>query len=803
MKKRILSFLLAAVMVLLLIPVIAVPVSATPSSITITGGSFVGYKGWLKAYDGQNRYTQRGGTFSVRDEYPITNAYDGNNTTYANTYGIDNYYPMAYLNGSGELVVDTTYNNVNVDVDINTYLASGLGKYYGIFTFTLTGAAALDTITVYSGMNKDGSVDAKKAFDVLYSADGTHWTLAGSYTGMGTASNWTSSTSSLATLNVPGNDDEASYVAVAFSSKDGQMKGNLWLFEVAVTGMLLNTVYSVSTAAELIDAVKAHNVSKNTADMIKLTADIVLPDSYTSDVGTRFIYGIFDGQGHTVYNLQSSFVWPYGNCLIKDFTVSNKTASGGSTFYITGKDNAVFGGNAVASEIAAGETSIIRNVTNERDLIGTDNYNGGFFGALTIAGTVKFEYCIANNRCLQRCDSPSSGGYGNNHKIGNYVGCMNSGTVVFENCVNNGEVNGSQVGGFIGIYSAGTTVTLTNCTNTGNITGIANGTAFGVAGGLIGGFNNATDVTSATTITITGCTNTGDVKVKYTADSSKDTAAGGFIGHAGGVDSGSAVVYNITINNCGVYDCTIDAVGDDDTYGQTSSSKEYAGSFLGKVSPQGDAHSIVAKNSYVSNVNVRADHARRFLGVGSYNKDLQPMAVNLVAVNLNKLNVSTGAVEEWDGARHSNCATFYSADTETYSFTQTDDDAISGGGAGSVQYASDKARFASTFDGDHKDDYKLIGYQIVASYNGGSSVKGWTKTSKFVFSSIYETLSTGANAVTANDLHAGDDWIFALTVENIPTNVGEVTFYVTPFIVKDDDSIIFGYTGTATHTFGS
>ena len=59
MKKRIFSFLLAAVMVLLLIPVIAVPVSATSTPISIVGGSFEGYKGWLTANDGQTRYKQR------------------------------------------------------------------------------------------------------------------------------------------------------------------------------------------------------------------------------------------------------------------------------------------------------------------------------------------------------------------------------------------------------------------------------------------------------------------------------------------------------------------------------------------------------------------------------------------------------------------------------------------------------------------------------------------------------------------------------------------------------------------------
>ena len=1009
MKKRIFSFLLAAVMVLLLIPVIAVPVSATSTPISIVGGSFEGYKGWLTANDGQTRYKQRAYTYGLRDTNPITCAFDGDAGTWTSAYSVVSYYPEQYLNASGELVRDNTYDNVNVTVDFATYQASGLGKYYGVFKFSLEGLAELNTITIKAG--PDGSkADSNKAFDILYSADGDHWAVAASYTDMTAPANWTSFADNVYTLNVPMGGVEARYVAYAVTTKSGQETGGLWLFEIAAEGTLLSesvsitagsfegyktflsssnasrrkekitlssshpiahaydgnqtgtyaggtggvggyypslyindsgelvrddtyynvsqtvnfstyaesglgkyygafkftlaeltyldtvtiwagpdgsnvdnvkafdvlysadgiywsvgasytgmtapanwttaendvftlkvpmggvvakyiafapsikdgqfnsslwlfeiaaagteidvsgsTVYEVGTAKELATAILLHNVSKSTADVIRLTADVALASTW-DNLGDRYIYGTFDGQGHTIYNLQASFVWPYGNCLIKNFTVSNKTASDGEYFSISGVGN-VFGGNAVASEIAAGKTAVIQNVTNDRDLLGSSNVNGGFFGSLTIAGTVRLENCVNNGDYLQ---NGGSGSANLNHKIGGFVGTMSGGTVVFVNCTNNGNVTASQAGGFIGIYDAGTTMTLTNCTNNGDITGLANGTAYGVAGGLIGGFNNSGTIGSDTTITITGCTNTGDVKVNYTADTNKDCAVGGFIGHAGG--SAGETVYNITIDNCGVYNCTIDAVGDDATYGNTDSGKEYAASFIGKISPRGTEHNIAAKRSYVNGVNVRADHARRFIGVGSFNTDIPAKAINLVVVNLNQLNVETGEVEEWSGARNSGCSMKYSAESGDI-FTQTDAGAITGGTAGFVQTAdtnadevTDKVRFASTL-GSNLDDYAQVGYMIIATW-GDSNIRGWTKSSKYVYTSLYAPDGSGTTK-TANQIHSGDSVIFAMTIEEISPYIGDVNFKAIPFVVLNDGRILFGRNGSSEISFGS
>ena len=1004
MKKRILSVLLAAVMVLLLIPVIAVPVSATPTSISIVSGSFEGYKGWLqKDQGGQTRYKQRGYTYTIQDSYPITNAFDGNTSTYAYTSSVVSYYPEIYINASGELVRDKTYDDVEVNVDFATYQASGLGKYYGVFSFTLEALAELDTVTIKAGPDSS-NVDSNKAFDILYSPDGIHWAVAASYTNMKAAANWDSYANSVYTLNVSMAGVGARHIAFAVSNKSGQETGGLWLFEIAATGTVVSAP-SVSITGGSFEAYKAflsgsssgrraesqplrdsnpityaydgntssyanspshndyfpaiylnatnelvrdsshdddgtdvnindylasgigkyygvykftlddtvalktvtiqagldgdnvdtnksfdilyspnginwyvaasyqgmqaqsrwtsvedgiatlevwmgNNVAKyvgfavsgtsgrvtggtwvfeiaitgtsaaaptvievgtekglraafsaygtNPSMTIRLAADITM--SSQSSLGG--IAGTFDGGNHTIYNFTGGkyFCYPLHNCVIENLIFSNLTEPDGSSFTVSNQKT-LFGDNATSSEIMEGETSIIRNVTNNRSLLGSGNTNGAFFATLTIAGKVRFENCVNNGDYIQ---NGGAGSANYNHKIGGFVGSMATGTVEFVNCVNNGDITASQAGGFIGVYATGTTITLTNCTNTGTITGLANGTAYGHAGGLIGAMNNRGKVTSTTTVTLTGCTNTGDILLQNTDNNTQAGAFGGLIGHAGGVDEGNASAYRITFDNCAVLNCTIDGL-DTDTYTQSGI---YAASFLGKVSPQGTGHTIIAKNCYVSNVGISANSARRFLGVGSYNVELPPKTINSVAVELNELDAA-GDVTDWNGSANSNSKREYSA---TDYFTQTDEDMITGGTAGFVQDNGDegagalpsKVRFASTLDDADIGSLELVGYQVVASYDGGASVHGWTKTTKFVYTSLNENLPDGSSpsTKTANQIHAGDDYIFAITVENIPSYIGDVTFIVTPFVVKNDGTILFGKKGSTVISFG-
>ena len=565
-------------------------------------------------------------------------------------------------------------------------------------------------------------------------------------------------------------------------------------------------VYEVANETELIAALEAHNSSKDRSEIIRLTGDIIIDDLDTwmttiwyNDHG--YIYGTFDGQNHTIYNFQNltktiggksytmnSFIWPNGNCLIKDFTISNKTASDGSKFTLSGTAG-IFGNNISTSEIKAGETAIIRNVTNERSLSGSSNFTGVFFNGLTIAGTVRFENCTNNGDYQQIADpSVDNSFYSNNHKIGGFVGCMNSGTVEFVGCTNNGNINASQAGGFIGIYK-NSTITMTNCTNTGDITGLSknNSKAYGIAGGFIGGYNNGTAVEGNTTITLTNCVNTGDIAVAYPSGTYSSYSIGGLIGHAGGSAEGKTCT--VTLNNCGVYGCTITTNGAD----------EYAAPLIGKCSPGSlDNYIITAYGCYVSQVNVIGGTARKLIGVGSADNSTRPNAYNCV---LN--DVTENGSEEWNGSKYSNLNVALSS---TNSFADTDTaNAISDGLAPAYQLAAaaadtTKVRFLATLKDGALTAYEKVGFFVTASYS--TTVKGWNLNSTTVYSSVVAA-GVDTNASAIYDGHGSEAYIFVATLEGINIPPQDVTFNVTPYVVNTDGSVLFGLTGQYVISVGS
>ena len=370
-------------------------------------------------------------------------------------------------------------------------------------------------------------------------------------------------------------------------------------------------VYEVSNYSELVDALIAHNTSQDPTEIIRLTDDIILESTFTSDVTTdRYVYGTFDGQGHTLYNMTndiSSIIWPYGNSLIENFTVSGKTAPEGDDLGITGQ-TCIFGDEPTASEIKAGETSIIRNVINERSLTsGVTNYGGFFFRRFNIAGTIRFENCINRGDYIHTSNS--------NMKLAGYIGYMDAGTVEFVNCSNEGTITSSQSGGFISVYRNGaSTIRMINCTNSGTVTGRYSSKCYGVAGGFIGGRDNAGSIGYNVTIEMTNCVNTGDILVSGSG-STKAGGIGGLIGCVGDATSGKNLSINLT--NCRVENCTIN----------TNGAGVYAAPLIGRCSPGSvSTYQIEATCCSVSNVNVIGGTARKLIGVASANDSTRPVA---------------------------------------------------------------------------------------------------------------------------------------------------------------------------------
>ncbi len=387
-------------------------------------------------------------------------------------------------------------------------------------------------------------------------------------------------------------------------------------------------VYEVSNCAELVEALTAHNVSKDPTETIRLTDDIILDPASYNTLGDRYVYGTFDGQNHTIYNMTNditSLVWPYGNSLIENFTVSKLTAPEGEEFTVT-KQTSLLGSEPTASEIKEGETSIIRNVKNERSIeSGVGNYGGLFIRKFNIAGTIRFENCINYGNYYQTND--------NTWQLGGFIGYMVQGTVEFVGCVNNGNITASNAGGFVAVYrDNSSTIRMTDCTNHGTITGW-NGSSkgYGVAGGFIGGYTNDGTLGYNYTIEMTNCVNDGDILV--TGNGTRATGIGGLIGCAGTSKSGKNL--SITLNKCRVENCTID----------TNGKGEYAAPLIGKCSPGSvNTYQIEAVCCSVSNVDVIGGTARKLIGVVSANDSTKPVAT---ACEFNNVTEDGSAV--WNG----------------------------------------------------------------------------------------------------------------------------------------------------------
>ena len=92
------------------------------------------------------------------------------------------------------------------------------------------------------------------------------------------------------------------------------------------------------------------------------------------------------------------------------------------------------------------------------------------------------------------------------------------------------------------------------------------------------------------------------------------------------------------------------------------------------------------------------------------------------------------------------------------------------------------ARFAATID---SLDYTNIGFKISATFEGGA--KEWNVDC----TKVYNALTAIENGVTVNvtaDQFEGI-YIYALTVSGVPNSVGAVTFTVTPYAQKGENTI--------------
>ncbi len=759
--------------------------SATGTAATSVSVSSVTYKSYQSYLSGtySNRRSWDRFTLTEGNKAIVNCETDkGGTVAYkAYSYPTKDYFPAVYLNDDGQLVRDSRYDNNGNDVNLATYQTEGYGKYYGVYIIKFATPVLLDSFVVY---NNTSWYHLTQAFDVLYSADGNIWTKKASYTGMGDWAKWdSSSTTSIdgsaclrKTTDMGGVN--AWYVAVAISSPAGQDDHRCCLWYTESTGRAATEVYA-SNSATLTNAVTYANSNPGTT--IKITKDMTC----NSTVGTISAADtVLDGQNHTIYNLQQTFVNVNGaGVTVKDLIFSNLTEPDGAEMRL--KHVVSLFGNIAGG--TADDPVSIKNVTNQRNVIEVNSICGQF--AQTVSGNVVFSDCVNEGNMI------ATNASGSNYKIGGFVGGVDTAgaEVTFSSCTNTGNVSGSQVGGFIGVFGdeAGVTITMTDCRNNGTVTGFADSVAnkgFGIAGGLIGGVNNTKTIVADTYITLTECVNNGDVRVENVEENSKQNAIGGLIGLAGAVaEKDRDTTVEINLYDCAVYGCDIDTAGAD----------FFAAPLIGKCSPQNDDYyNVTAKNCYVSKVNVSAPgNARKLIGVESYVQDDLIVSYNCVMNELTENGLETWNDYAYDGMK---------ADrkyTANNGFDDTDIENLIGKGkapyAQQATYQGEggtlrKVRFVgtiseATFDSETYDRY---GFFVTAKIKSDNSVKAWNLSG----TRVYESLNAnGLEELVADAL--GDTYAFALTITDIPANLA-ISFRVTPYLVAKDGSIIFGTSGT-------
>lgn len=285
-------------------------------------------------------------------------------------------------------------------------------------------------------------------------------------------------------------------------------------------------------------------------DEVKLGADIDL-GGYAWEPVPNFI-GIFDGQGHKIYNFTISsdaqyagFIGTLGSskaeeAVLKDvvFGSSNGTSyDGSSSITVTGaRSGWTYGGvvgYAQKKTLVSGVTSFIpvtaaASVTGKHGIGGIVGVgDGGSGNGITITGCHNYG-AVTDNSASETTE---------NSAIGGILGSTDGSHTTVSNCVNHAAIQNncigvSRLGGIVG-KAWDANCTIDNCSNEGNITNNAASVtdktsswdnAVGV-GGVLGAFTNKSGG-----LLVNKCSNSGAICFKAATNGSYRQAYGGVVG---------------------------------------------------------------------------------------------------------------------------------------------------------------------------------------------------------------------------------------------------------------------------------
>lgn len=278
-------------------------------------------------------------------------------------------------------------------------------------------------------------------------------------------------------------------------------------------------------------------------DEVKLGADINL-GGYAWTPVTTFL-GIFDGQGHKIYNFTASNSEDNRIGFIRTLGSSSGEAAVLKNVIFGSSDGANYDGTSSISLTIdsssswayaglvgyAQKNSLIQNVANFAPVVATATVTtkhalGGIVGAAgenaTIESCVNYADVSSNSACETTEDSA----------VGGVLGQTGNPDVKVISCTNNGVVSNYCIGvsciGGIVAKSSGTGLLLDECVNAGTINNYAAcvGSTKGnwdiSVGGIIGLMGNTT--------TVNKCSNTAVLYSRGTTNSSYDVCYGGIAG---------------------------------------------------------------------------------------------------------------------------------------------------------------------------------------------------------------------------------------------------------------------------------
>lgn len=303
----------------------------------------------------------------------------------------------------------------------------------------------------------------------------------------------------------------------------GGSEGNVSARYLYITGCDegLNTADTADGVIEISSLEDLQTKMTEAGKIYRLTQDLDLKDSepFTNSVfsATEGFSGIFDGNGHSIYNFSINATGDAGffNILAKNSNTMILNLSLG-----TAENPVAFTSTATNGTSVGGLTAYCHNNTTYRTLIDHVDLH---MNIVHTGGKVNFGGFIGTTRTASILNSTFSGdiratmtNLGSNwFNLGAYVGKVDADHTLFYNCANYADMtvtttNGSDVraAGMVG-YSTKNNAYI-RCANFGDIN-VTSDNASSVPAAA--GMQVRPDGTS--TILVLGCTNFGDISAKY------------------------------------------------------------------------------------------------------------------------------------------------------------------------------------------------------------------------------------------------------------------------------------------------